>query len=384
MKTIRHVSKNLARLGIFALTLSTTACVAQTGEEATAESEDEALTQAVDDSLMKDMTDEAQQDRILAATRDAPTPLVDDSMDDALDEVAAMKAPAAVPDPNANGDAYYHCASLLANEAYKPAGKRSQTMCGSFGLHKILDWDRTVVYAVPGSPQFLLVAFRGTSDKRDIGTDISSMKYVQHKEFLYNTPNSPGRVGKGWEAYMYGEVYHKDSRGKFPLWSILNSPKIVTNNARIHVFGHSLGAAVAELFAFDVNAAEVLHKNAYVHVTAFNPPKLGNMTMTKSYQAALMHFPHTFELAQFSRSGDAVHNIPKNFSDPFYHPVWNWQPGDHHMNEGSTQSLPYCPQYNMSGYRLPLKAHSMGDWPADIQRMPGNAKCLADSQATFY
>ena len=54
------------------------------------------------------------------------------------------------------------------------------------------------------------------------------------------------------------------------------------------------------------------------------------------------------------------------------------------MNEGSTQSLPYCPQYNTSGYRLPLKAHSMGDWPADIQKMPGNGKCLADWKGTVY
>jgi hypothetical protein len=292
---------------------------------------------------------------------------------------------------------FFECMQQYAKGAYTDPGSRTNT-CGTNIIAEMGTNQMQVQtqYDPASKTQDLVIAFRGTAGFADSWADLSSIYRVNSTNELDARvdASSPGLVGSGWKARWHEQLGANQSRLLHLLTQIADAAELdpdLPPTTHLHFVGHSLGAVVAELAAMDVEAwlfdrpqqnslppIDLTNKIS-VDVTAFNMPKLGDARLRDRYQALLMGNPVKFKIAQFTRSGDVVHNVPKAIP-AFWHPVWNDVVGSKVMGEGSTQELRYCPQFNLAGVRLPLAAHTLADWAMQLPARPANGKCLFAEQ----
>ena len=352
------------------------------------------------------------------------------------------------PNRPPQGIDYYNCVLKAALEAYpgkRPdalkdylSGKTGApyAICGD-AVVRALSEDRMLVLA---SPQHFTIAFRGTASVPDGGADLgaqlpwsptnpldlppadddgsdpdlkrrgdgsdpmlqggddanqqlgganqSNMGGVVNKRT--DSPNAAsGMVGNGWmarwsDACRLGPNNGELCRALQALGDDGRFKGIGGTVVRITVTGHSLGGAVAEVAARDIQAYMHAHSiNSEVEVVAFNAPRLGNSTYISEYQRMLIAGGDraagggffSFLLTQFNKENDAVVNgVPFGME----HPVWNVK-NTKDMGAGSAapnDKLPYCGMWYAPRITAnPLGNHSGLQWTDSFVQWPAGEKC---------
>ncbi len=228
---------------------------------------------------------------------------------------------------------------------------------------------------IPHDPDpTLVLAIRGTNvlNPYDVWADVRSQVPTTHKNSLFQPARvSPlGWVGSGFEsraAFLEGALKAiLDDR----LLDVKGQP---TRKLRVIVAGHSLGAVVTELVAYDINeylkAQNALYPGLAMNQSrysvlayTFNAPMVGPHATVVNYRQVLAasvdvagENQDSLRLAQFTRQRDIVESVPLGYE----HPVWspNAPPQD-----GANPSYyphaeaPYASWWN------PLGNHDMGQW----------------------
>jgi len=346
-----------------------------------------------------DLESAAEQQAIIDRTRALPEPTGADPTADAI--VAEVTAAANAPSADGAGGegnptSYYGCAQKGAAHAYPARRVAGESICDE----QVSVGSLTTKLLVADKQDSLLIAFAGTqlsfSHPGDLGRDLESQAVIEHENPLFEhsdvdtsslpvelVANTTGSVGRGWEARWRSQLKEANAANLYKVIKLLSSADTYAPaNARtltVTVVGHSLGAAVAELAAYDIYDYLLAKGIRFrVRVVAFNPPKLGTEAFVDGYRYRLLQGPEapSFVLSQFSRSYDPVPKVPLLLS----HPVWDTDVGSKVIGDGSDAVLPYCPQYALDVFHLVLAAHSIDGWATDIPAMPAEAQCLFGSQ----
>jgi hypothetical protein len=295
-----------------------------------------------------------------------------------------------------DGDSYYDCAQKGAAHAYPARRVAGESICSQI----ISEGSLTDKMLVAGETDGLLIAFAGTqvslSNPEDLVADFESQATIDHQNPLFEhtdatadqlpadlVANSGGSVGRGWEARWRSQLKEANLGNLYKLIKLISDqPEYAPEGDRtltITVVGHSLGAVVAELAAYDIyDYLRDKQLRFHVRVVGFNPPKLGSDAFVAGYRYRLLHSPEnqSLEISQFSRSYDVVPKVPAFLN----HPVWQTDASSKVIGEGSDETLPYCPQYALDVFHTPLDAHSIDAWTADIAATLASAQCLFGSQ----
>jgi hypothetical protein len=152
-----------------------------------------------------------------------------------------------------------------------------------------------------GAQNVRYVVFPGTASLRDAMTDVKIRK----------TPWSAGQVHRGFQA-AFGSIAHEVT-------------ELLPANCEVIVTGHSLGGALATLFADALNGFRRVHS-----VWTFGSPRVGNGAYARAYNARLAD--QTFRI---TNAGDPVPWLPPLLLSKFIH----WSTGfythvqrEHYLN----------------------------------------------------
>ena len=169
--------------------------------------------------------------------------------------------------------------ATLSGVAYKDPEEAKETFQHfQFLDHKFIDNDGAQCYIVWNDDDAIVI-FRGTEPKQwsDVKADLKAFKRVgMHKE---------GKVHGGFQ----GEIDK--------VWDELDTQLSVLEDRRIHVTGHSLGAAMATICAKRLSEE---HENIHCLYT-FGSPRVGNRRWCKSHKV-----PHY----RFQNNNDMVCKVP--------------------------------------------------------------------------
>ena len=183
----------------------------------------------------------------------------------------------------------YQCA-VLASKAYENFKDGQQISDSHIVLHTIVGHDTdTTLYLIHNTiSNTLYISWRGTESMRDWLSDAAISKV-----------NAFDIVGLNVHSGFYG--CYKEVRTRL-LASIRQYIENL-NPKTIIVTGHSLGAALATLNAFDISITFKDVKNLQVYT--FGSPRVGNKFFRTAYNSLV---PNTF---RFIHAMDIVTRVPK-------------------------------------------------------------------------
>jgi len=141
----------------------------------------------------------------------------------------------------------------------------------------------------------VIIAFKGTQDWKHWKTDLTCTDYLSIHPKLQGATMHSGFVAAIEAIYVeIIQVLRDEVLAKF-------------NPKKIWLTGHSLGAALAVLFALKYTLGEKINNNILGGVYTYGCPKVGNQTFAEIYNSLLKE--KTFRFVNF---GDYVTDFPRH------------------------------------------------------------------------
>jgi len=138
-----------------------------------------------------------------------------------------------------------------------------------------------IVLQSDADPAHIIVSFRGSIDKLDFYHD-AWIKTTTFKPFNGSRPSNSIDVSDGfWSLYAdYGQFRSLSMQNQ--LMNIMIRLVRFSNVTKVSVCGHSLGGALASLFAFDFRNSEIFN-DVVLDVMTFASPRVGLASWERAY-----------------------------------------------------------------------------------------------------
>jgi hypothetical protein len=203
---------------------------------------------------------------------------------------------------------------LFSIIAYDPIDQISSWSCfycfssslSSFNLTSVIHDDSTDTLAFTGTlnEQFYIV-YRGSDNVKNILLDLKVWKASQPLDGLSGVYTAAG---------FYKCFLALQSAIQHATLQALNE----NQNLKINLIGHSLGAAIASIFAVDFSVNMNLAVNCY----SFGSPRVGNEAFVEAFESSVNHY------WRMVNTFDPVPHVPPNLFNFLHvgHEVWQYNP----------------------------------------------------------